>query len=66
MWIELSEGLFYFGQGGITAIKQIDLRDKPDSFIMRSELYVGSVKISVVKETMEQINIKLGGSKNDN
>ena len=66
MWIELSEGLFYFGQGGITAIKQIDLRDKPESFMMRSELYVGSVKVAVVKETMDEISAKLGGKTNEN
>lgn len=61
MWLELSEGLFYFGTSGITCIKQIDLRDKPESFMMRSELYVGSVKIAVVKETIEEIKSKLEG-----
>lgn len=55
MWLELSEGAFFFGPGGITAIKEIDLRDKPASYLFRTELYANSVKIGLVKETSQFI-----------
>lgn len=61
MWVELSEGLFYFGTGGITVLKKIDLRDKPKSFILRTELFAGSVRMATVQETIEEITEKLGG-----
>ena len=56
MWLNLSEGMFYFGQGGITVYKIIDLRDKPSTFLYRTELYANSVRIDLVKETVEEIN----------
>jgi len=59
MWIKLSEGVFYFGPGGITILKEVDLRDKPASFAYRTELYANSVKIDLVKETIKDILIKL-------
>ena len=61
MWLELSEGIFYFGPGGITSVKIIDLRDKPDSYIFKSELYANSVRIAFVTETAKHIAVRLGG-----
>jgi|LakMenE01Jun11ns_1017448.scaffolds.fasta_scaffold9959583_7 hypothetical protein len=61
MWVKLSEGIFFFGPGGVTIIKDIDLRDKPESFMMRSELYSGGFRVAIVKETSEVILEKLGG-----
>jgi hypothetical protein len=61
MWLQLSEGVFYFGPGGITIIKDIDLRDKPESFIMRSELYAGGTKVATVREPSGVICVRLGG-----
>lgn len=55
MWLELSEGIFFFGPGGITAIKDIDLRDKPESYIFKTELYANNNRIGIVKETSEYI-----------
>ena len=64
MWITLSDDLFFFGAGGITAIKKIDLRDKPPSFIMRTELYANNTRIALVSETVDDIQKLLeGGSK---
>lgn len=63
MWIKLSEGVFYFGPGGITLMKEIDLRDKPKTFTYRTELYAGSVKIDVVKETIDGILKQIEGDK---
>lgn len=55
MWLKLSDSVFYFGPGGITVLKQIDLRDKPSSYLYKTELYANNAKIDFVKETVEQI-----------
>jgi hypothetical protein len=55
MWLNLSEGLFYFGQGGVTVIKNIDLRDKTSSYVFKTELFCGASKIALVVETTEEI-----------
>jgi hypothetical protein len=60
MWLELSEGMFYFGPGGITSVKTIDLRDKPSTYIFKSELYANSVRIAFVTETAKHIAVRLG------
>lgn len=60
MWLQLSDGVFYFGPGGVTVLKKIDLRDKPNSFIYRTELYANGVRIDTVKETIEEILKHLG------
>ena len=64
-WLKLSEGVFLFGQGGITSVKSIDLRDKPESYIYRTELFSGDKRISLVKESVDEINIWIeqGGQK---
>lgn len=62
-WLKLSEGVFLFGQGGITVYKTIDLRDKPSTFLYRTELYANSVRIDLVKETVEEINEMMEGKK---
>lgn len=56
-WLKLSDGVFLFGQGGITSVKSIDLRDKPDSYIYRTELYSGATKVATVTEPVDKINI---------
>ena len=61
MWLQLSEGVFYFGPGGVTVLKQIDLRDKPKSFIYRTELYANGIRIDTVKEATEEILQSLRG-----
>jgi hypothetical protein len=63
MWIELSEGVYYFGPGGITVLKEVDLRDKPSTFKYRTELYANSVRIDLVKETVQDILDKLKEAK---
>jgi hypothetical protein len=55
MWLTLSDGVFFFGSGGVTAIKSIDLRDKPVTFLYRSELFQGSVRVGFTMETAEEI-----------
>lgn len=55
MWLKLSDNVFYFGPGGVTVIKEIDLRDKPNTYIFRTELYSNNVKVGVVKETTDEI-----------
>jgi hypothetical protein len=63
MWLTLSEGVFYFGSGGITVCKEIDLRDKPNSFIFRTELFSGAHRIGMVQETVNEIQALIGEGK---
>ena len=56
MWINLSDGMFFFGSDGITVMKVIDLRDKPSTYIYRTELLQGSVRVGFVSETIEEIS----------
>jgi hypothetical protein len=55
-WLKLSDDLFLFGAGGITSVKQIDLRDKPSSYAYKTELFAGPTRIALVMETVEEIN----------
>jgi hypothetical protein len=52
--------MFYFGPGGVTSVKTIDLRDKPSTYIFKSELYANSVRIAFVTETAKHIAVRLG------
>jgi hypothetical protein len=63
MWISLSDGVFFFGSGGVTVMKNIDLRDKPSTFLYRTELLQGSVKVGFVTETSEEIQKLLSKGK---
>ena len=63
MWLELSDGAYFFGPGGVTAIKEIDLRDKPDTYIYKTELYANNLRVGLVKETAEFILNKIGETK---
>lgn len=63
MWINLTEGTFFFGSGGITVMKPIDLRDKPSTFIYRTELLSGASRVAFATETIEEINKMLEDSK---
>jgi hypothetical protein len=65
MWLRLSEGVFFFGPGGVNVIKDIDMRDKPSTYIFRTELLSGSTRISLVKESSDDILKLLGETKND-
>jgi hypothetical protein len=55
MWIKLSDGTFFFGAGGVTVMKSIDLRDKPSTYIYRTELLCGVTRVDIVKETTDEI-----------
>lgn len=55
MWLKLTDEYYYMGPGGVTAIKSIDRRDKPSSYIYHSELYNGPTRIALVQETIDQI-----------
>ena len=55
MWLTLTDSVFFFGSGGVTVIKSIDLRDKPDTFFYRTELFQGSVRVGFTMETAEEI-----------
>lgn len=59
MWIHLEDGSYYFGATGITVMKTIDLRDKPATYIARTELYVGKDVVAKVQETVQEIMEKL-------
>jgi len=59
MWLHLSDSVFYFGPGGITVLKEVDLRDKPKTFMYRTELYSNNIRVDLVKETVEDILKKL-------
>jgi hypothetical protein len=71
MWLKLTDEYYYMGPGGVTAIKGVDRRDKPTSYIYYSELYCGHIRIALVKETIEEIEgllfqkQKKGSKKND-
>jgi hypothetical protein len=57
-WINLSEGVFLFGPGGINRIEPMDKRDGVKT-PYQTVLYSNLTKISVVKETIEEIVDKL-------
>jgi hypothetical protein len=59
MWLKLSGEYFYMGPGGVTVIKEVDRRDKPSSYIYYSELYSGHIRITLVKETVAEIEALL-------
>lgn len=55
MWLKLTGEYYYMGPGGVTAIKSIDRRDKPSSYIYHTELYNAATRIALVQETVDQI-----------
>lgn len=55
MWLTLSDGVFFFGPGGVTVLRTIDLRDKPATYLYRTELLQGSIRVGFVTETAEEI-----------
>lgn len=63
MWISLSDGVFFMGSGGVTVLKTIDLRDKPATFMYRTELLQGSIRVGFVTETAEEIQKLLSKGK---
>lgn len=63
MWLSLSDGVFFFGSGGVTVMKIIDLRDKPASFAYRTELLSGATRVGYVIETAEEIKALLNKPK---
>lgn len=53
MWLKLSEGLFFIGQGGVNRIEPIDSRYQEGPY--KTILYSNNSKISAVKETLADI-----------
>lgn len=51
-----------FGDGGVTRIETVDMRDKPTTYTYRTELYSGKLFIERVKETPDEIMEKLNES----
>lgn len=55
-WLELSEGLYMFGQGGVTRLEPYKayLTDgKRSEYI--TELFMGTARVGVVKDSIEDI-----------
>ena len=63
MWLKLSDSLFYFGQGGITRIETVDMRDTTKKYVYVTELFQGVVRVAAVKETVEEIKELLNNDK---
>jgi hypothetical protein len=53
-WIQLSEGIYFFGAGGINRIEPLDKRNGVQT-PYNTVLYCGNERITVVKETEEEI-----------
>lgn len=57
-YLQLSEGLFLFGQGGVTRVEPLDKRGS-SGYSTDSEfntvLYNNNLKITVVKNTVDEI-----------
>lgn len=53
-WIQLSEGIYLFGNGGINRIEPMDKRNGTQT-PYNTVLYSNTDRITVVKETEEQI-----------
>lgn len=60
VWLELSGGLYLFGQGGINRIEPVDQRDTSRTYVYVTELYSGLTKVATVKESIETIKEMLG------
>lgn len=58
-FIELSEGVYLFGEGGINRFEPMDKRDGIRT-AYETILYNNTSKISCVKETVQEILYKLG------
>ena len=52
-FIRLSEGIFGFGQGGVNRIEPID--NRYGETIYNTVLYSNMMKISAVKETVDEV-----------
>lgn len=59
-WLNLSDGLYLFGQGGIDRLEESPHHENGKSE-MRTALYKGQTKITIVKESLETIKILLIG-----
>lgn len=59
-WLWLSDGLYYFGQGGIDRVEESPHHENGKSE-MRTALYKGQTKITIVKEPIKTIRILLIG-----
>jgi hypothetical protein len=53
-WLQLSEGIYLFGNGGINRIEPMDKRNGVQT-PYNTVLYSNTDRITVVKETEEQI-----------
>lgn len=53
-WLQLSEGIYLFGNGGINRIEPMDKRNGLET-PYNTVLYSDTNKITIVKETEEQI-----------
>jgi hypothetical protein len=56
MWINLSSGLYFFGDGGITRVEDcVHYKSDGSKTAAQSSLYAGKICIVSVEETLEQI-----------
>lgn len=63
MWLNLKEGLFYFGVGGINRVEELTTHEKfttKDKY--NSALYSGLTRITLACESVEEIKNMLTGS----
>jgi hypothetical protein len=64
MWLNLSESLYYFGQGGVTKVEPLPTWSDIRKGGSNTELFEGNKHIGAVKETVLEINELLNGQLN--
>lgn len=60
MWLRLTDGIYFFGTGGINRIEEIDTRYVQGEQVYFSTLFINTTKVGATKHTVDELQGMLG------